>query len=52
MTEIVDMIKDVGFPIFIAVYMVVNNNVTQKKTNTILAELKTLISQKCMRGAK
>ena len=52
MTEIVSFIKEVGFPIFVGVYMLINNNVQLKKTNIIFTELKTLIGQKCVKEVR
>ena len=43
MNEIVEIIKDVGFPIAISLYLLITQNSTIKKNTEALGDLKDLI---------
>lgn len=43
MNEITSFVKDLGFPIFVAVYMLLQNTKQMKEFTTVLGELKVAI---------
>lgn len=43
MTEIISIVKDVGFPIFVAVWFIVKDSKEKQKTREVLQELSNMI---------